>query len=60
MRSVLLVALLLLPAIAATGQTEDGRIIYTAHAIAGGAELIISSHDRKAVEAIHQFLESQR
>jgi hypothetical protein len=36
------------------------RIIYTAHAIDGGAELIISSQDSKAIEAIHQFLQYQQ
>jgi hypothetical protein len=36
------------------------RITYTSHSIDGGAELIISSQDAKAVEAIHQFLEFER
>lgn len=36
-----------------------GKITYTAHPIQDGAELIISSEDAKAVEAIHQFLQFQ-
>lgn len=47
------------PAAAAMRQMRS-RIIYTAHAIDGGAELIISSQDQKAIEAIHRFLEAQR
>ncbi len=35
------------------------KIIYTAHSIAGGGELIISSDDRRAIDAIHQFLQFQ-
>lgn len=35
------------------------KITYTAHAIDGGAELIISSEDPKAVDAIHRFLQAQ-
>ena len=50
------------------GQTSPGvrtmrqlhdKIVFTAHAIDGGGELILSSEDAKAVEAIHQFLRSQ-
>jgi hypothetical protein len=35
------------------------KIIYTAHAISGGAELIITSEDARAVNAIHDFLQFQ-
>ncbi len=50
------------------GQTPPGvdnmrrlrdKIIYTAHPIAGGAELIISSQDQRAIDAIHRFLQFQ-
>jgi len=36
-----------------------GKITFTSHGIEDGAELIISSSDTKAVEAIHQFLHFQ-
>ena len=40
-------------------QQLRAKIIYTAHAIDGGGELIISSEDSRAIEAIHQFLRFQ-
>ncbi len=42
-----------------TMQRLRKKITYTAHPISGGAELIISSTDPRAIEAIHQFLRFQ-
>ncbi len=40
-------------------QQMRNKILYVAHAIQDGAELIISSSDPKAIDAIHQFLQFQ-
>jgi hypothetical protein len=47
------------PGVAVMRQLRS-KIIYTAHGIDSGAELIISSQDQKAVDAIHQFLQFQK
>jgi hypothetical protein len=47
------------PSGVATMQRLREKITYTAHPIAGGAELIISSTDQRAVDAIHQFIDFQ-
>jgi hypothetical protein len=46
------------PGVAVMQQLRN-KIIYTAHAVQDGAELIISSQDQKAIAAIHQFLQFQ-